>query len=112
MSIGTNCLNTTDYSTSVGYNAQSALGATSLGYSAKTTSSGIAIGGQCDNTTAKYIKFWVGNDSTISTLAGVQFRNIILGVSGSNLTIKNATSFDIRPTLKSGLSTPDNYQII
>jgi hypothetical protein len=69
MSIRTNCLNTTDYC--VCYSAQSALGATSLGYNAKapgtfavaigynetTTSQGIAIGGQCNNTTANYIKF-------------------------------------------------------
>jgi hypothetical protein len=121
ISNGTNCQNTKDYSTSVGYSAQSALGATSLGYSAKasgtfavaigynaTTSQGIAIGGQCNNTTANYIKFWIGNDSTTSTLAGVQFGNIILGVSGSNLTIKNATSFDVRPTLKNVLSALTN----
>jgi hypothetical protein len=71
MSIGTNCQNTTNYSTSVRYSAQSALGATSLGYNAKasgtfavaigynatTTIQGIAIGGQCNNTTANYIKF-------------------------------------------------------
>jgi hypothetical protein len=77
ISIGTNCQNATDYSTSIGYSAQSALGATSLDYSAKasgtfsiaieynatTTSQGIAIGGQCNNTTANYIKFWIGNDS-------------------------------------------------
>jgi hypothetical protein len=121
MSIGTNCLNTTDYSTTVGYSAQSALGATSLGYSAKAsgtfvveigynakTSSGILIGGQCNNTTANSIKFWVGNYSTTSTLAGVQFRNIIFGISDSNLTITNATGFDIQPTLANGLPAPTN----
>jgi hypothetical protein len=116
MSIGTNCQNTTDCSTSVGYSAISTLGVISLGYSVKasgifvvvigynvTTSSGIAIGGQCNNTTSNYIKFWIGNDSTTSILAGVQFGNIILGIFGSNLIIKNATSFDVRPALKSGL---------
>jgi hypothetical protein len=54
------------------------------------------------------LQFWIGNDSTTSTLAGVQFGNIILGVSGSNLAIKNTTSFDVRPTLKSGLSAHTN----
>jgi hypothetical protein len=29
-------------------------------------------------------------------------------VFGSNLAIKNATSFDVRPTLKNGLSAPTN----
>jgi hypothetical protein len=77
--------------------------AVAIGYNATTTSSGIAIGGQCNNTTANYIKFWIGNDSTTNTLVGVQFRKIILGVSGNNLTIKNATNFDVRLTLKSGL---------
>jgi hypothetical protein len=59
-------------------------------------------------TTANSIKFWVGNDSTTSTLTEVQFGNIIFGISGSNLTIKNATSFDVRPTLKSNLPAPTN----
>jgi hypothetical protein len=93
----------------LGYSAKaSGISDVAIGYNATTTSQGIAIGGQCNNTTANYIKFWIGNDSTASTLAGVQFGNIIFGVSGSNLTIKNATSFDVRPTLKSGLSAPTN----
>jgi hypothetical protein len=122
MSIGTNCQNATEYSTSVGYTTQSSLGATSLGYSAqasgtfavvigynaKTTSSGITKGGQCNNTTANSIKFWVGNDSTTSTLTEVQFGNIIFGISSSNLTIKNATSFYVRLTLKNNLPAPTN----
>ena len=81
-------------------------GATSLGYSAQASGTfAIAIG---YNTTANSIKFWVGNDSTTSTLTEVPFGNIIFGISGSNLTIKNATSFDVRPTLKSDLPAPTN----
>jgi hypothetical protein len=113
MSIGTNCQNATDYSTSVGYSAQSTLGVTSLGYSAqasgmfataigynaKTTSSRIVIGGQCNNITANSIKFWVGNDSTTSTLIEVRFGNIIFGIFGSNLTIK--MQLVLMPTLLS-----------
>jgi hypothetical protein len=73
----------------LGYNTKaSGTFAVATRYNATATSQGIAIGGQCNNTTANYIKFWVGNDSTTSTLAGVQFRNIIFGVSNNNLTIK------------------------
>jgi hypothetical protein len=59
-----------------------------IGYNATTTSQGIAIGGQCNNTTANYIKFWTGASSSYSELTGVQFGNIIFGISGTNLTIK------------------------
>jgi hypothetical protein len=79
MSIGTNCQNTTDYSTSVGYSCKSVLDATLLEYSAQASGTfAVTIGynaktttWQCDNTTANSIKFWVGNDSTTSTLTDV-----------------------------------------
>jgi hypothetical protein len=92
------------YSTSIGYNARtSGVIATSIGYNAKVTGTGIAIGAYSDCTTENYIKFWIGSSSTTSTLGAVQFGNIIFGISGSNLTIKSVTSFDVRPTLKSSL---------
>jgi hypothetical protein len=97
------------YSTSIGYNARATGTRTiCIGYNAKVTASGIAIGTYCENTTDNYIKFWVGSSSTISTLAGVQFGNVVFGISGTNLTITNATSFDIRPTLKNSLPAPIN----
>jgi hypothetical protein len=50
MSIGTNCSNATDYSTSVGYSAQSSLGATSLGYSVQASGTfAVAIGYNAKN---------------------------------------------------------------
>jgi hypothetical protein len=121
ISIGTNCINSSDYATAIRYNAKATTYSTSIGYSGRTTGApatcigynekvtgtGIAIGVYCDSTTENYIKFWTGSSST-STLAAVQFGNIILAVSGSNLTIKNATSFNVRPTLASGLSEPVN----
>jgi hypothetical protein len=123
ISIGINCINSSSYVTAIGYNAgggnySTIIGhnartigvseAICIGYNAKVTAGGIAIGTYCKNTKGNYIKFWVRSSSTVSTLAGVQFGNIILAVSGSNLTIKNATSFDIRPTLANGLPAPTN----
>jgi hypothetical protein len=122
ISIGTNCMNSGDYVTATGYNAGgstystiighkariSRIRAICIGYNAKATGTGIAIGHYCDCTTDNYIKFWVGTSSTISLLAEVQFGNIIFGMSDSNLTIKNATSFDVRPTLKDSLPEPTN----
>jgi hypothetical protein len=37
ISIGTNCINSTDYSTAVGYNAKTSTYSTSIGYNARAT---------------------------------------------------------------------------
>jgi hypothetical protein len=101
--------NSSSYSTVIGFGAQvNGSYGTTIGCYAKGSTNSIAIGAYCNNNTANNTKFWPGNDYTTSSLTGVQFGNIIFGVSGGNLTMKNATSFDIRPTLKSGLSAPIN----
>jgi hypothetical protein len=41
-------------------------------------------------------------------LVGVDFGNIIFDISGNELTIQNPTIFNVRPTLKNGLSAPTN----
>jgi hypothetical protein len=41
-------------------------------------------------------------------LAGVDFGNITFDISCNELTIKNPTIFNVRPTLASGLSAPTN----
>jgi hypothetical protein len=107
--IGNHTQNTLSYSTVVGFGAfvKGSYG-TTIGCYAKGYANSIAIGAYCNNNTTNYIKFWTGNDYTTSSLTGVQFGNIIFGVSGNNLTMKNATSFDIRPTFKSGLSASIN----
>jgi hypothetical protein len=63
------------------------------------------------NSTSSYIKFWIGTEIT-SNLYEVQFGNIIFGISGSYLTIKNATSFDVRLIFKSTLAAPTNNDIV
>jgi hypothetical protein len=45
-------------------------------------------------------------------LTGVKFGNIIFEISDSDLTIKNATSFDICPTLKSNLPAPTKIMML
>jgi hypothetical protein len=65
--------------TALRYNTQSGGYATSIGSVAQVIGyCGMSIGANCNNTTANYIKFWVWNNSTTSTLAKVQFENIIL----------------------------------
>jgi hypothetical protein len=128
VAIGTECTNTTACATSVGYKAISIQGYTvALGYLAQTRgvyciavgtnaqatgNNAIAIGNNCVNSTQGLIKFWSGLNSTTSSLTGVQFGNIIFGISGSNLTTTNATSFDIRLTLACGISEPTNNNIV
>jgi hypothetical protein len=58
----------------------------------------IAIGNNCNNATQGLVKFWSGVSSTNNSITGVQFGNIIFRISGSNLTITNATSFDVNKT--------------
>jgi hypothetical protein len=97
------------YSTAIGQNSQ-ANGTYSIGIGRNaqaTNSYGVTIGINCINTNSQYIKFWIGT-SSVSALTGVQFGNIIFGINNNDLTINNATSFDIRPTLASVLSAPTN----
>jgi hypothetical protein len=94
----------------MGYLTQTT-GAYSIAIGTNTQASGnylVAIGNNCNNSTQGLVKFWSGLSSTNSNITGVQFGNIIFGISGSNLTIINATSFDIRPTLKDSLPAPTN----
>jgi hypothetical protein len=107
--IGNNSQATSAYSIALGYNTKVASHSTAIGAAAQANSAcSIAIGSNCVNSTDYPLKFWAGASSSYSELTGVQFGNINFAISGTSLTIKNATSFDVRPALKNGLSVPTN----
>jgi hypothetical protein len=83
----------------IGYGSKTLAYYTAIGSGAQANGiCNIAIGANCINSTQSLIKFWFGFNSTSSYIAGVQFGNVVFGISGTNLTIQNATSFDVRPT--------------
>jgi hypothetical protein len=93
----------------LGYNAKGYTRSVAIGSDAQANGlCSVAIGSNCINSSNYCIKFWVGASTTVSDLVGVDFGNVIFDISDNELTITNATSFDIRPTLASELSAPTN----
>jgi hypothetical protein len=107
--IGNNAQPTSGYSTVLGYKAKGYTHSVAIGSDAQANGlCSIAIGSNCINSSNYRIKFWVGASTTISDLSGVDFGNIIFDINDNELTIKNPTIFNVRPTLKNGLSAPTN----
>jgi hypothetical protein len=93
----------------IGYNAKGYTHFTAIGSDAQATGlCSIDIGSNCANSSNYYIKFWAKASTSHSDLTWVQFGNILFEISDTELTIKNPTIFDVRPTLKSGLFAPTN----
>jgi hypothetical protein len=84
--IGNSVQATKGHSTILGHKAKGAAHSVAIGSAAQANGTcSIAIGSNCVNSTDYHIKFWAGATTTISALTGVQFGNIIFGISDSNL---------------------------